>query len=407
MKRIIMVIYLTLLSSAILYSDPWSKHDSEIHITSPRDTMNCGPRVNINQTGQDTMSGLTFKLPGIGGTNLHTGSSGLDLRPKVPGRGELRLIPNSNSDIARGELTILNTDYYKDVVNNQWCAFYGAGTSFKIISNSSGNLPKLPIQMGNDNGYFQMEIDGSATMHGNMTALSNMYVEGSLTSGQTYLTIAKNPKLIGTSPTLVILDTNIYASAGIARLLLTAGHTILGADDKGFEFYNNPYSTYSRLEIAYWNGSSLITQAIFSGNDNGLTLGSVPGVGTNGFYCGSISGNGTLFMRATNAVANIIDMRRSGSETAIFQMDTAGRPAFSNKVRGQKTFAHAANVDTLVVVGIAPTDYVNVTPVITSSSDTTGFKTLFVKSVTTDTVFIIQTTSAAYVAVKYNWWIVK
>ena len=73
------------------------------------------------------------------------------------------------------------------------------------------------------------------------------------------------------------------------------------------------------------------------------------------------------------------------------------------RVRGVKTFAHAAAVDTLVVSGFTTSTYLQLTPVWNSAGDTTGFKSIWVKSIKQDTAFVLQTTSGAYVAIHYDW----
>ncbi len=71
----------------------------------------------------------------------------------------------------------------------------------------------------------------------------------------------------------------------------------------------------------------------------------------------------------------------------------------SATMRGTKTFAYAAKEDTLVVSGFASGDHLLLTPLINSAGDTTGFKALWVRRMTTDTAFVMQTTSAAYAAI--------
>jgi hypothetical protein len=103
-----------------------------------------------------------------------------------------------------------------------------------------------------------------------------------------------------------------------------------------------------------------------------------------------------------NGIIGLIALKANAANPSI-----TGTFTGDASTRGQKSFGHAVAHDTLVSSAIGAGTYVFLQPVIASASDTIGFKGLWIQSVKLDTAFVIQTTSGAYVAVKYNWWIVQ
>jgi len=93
---------------------------------------------------------------------------------------------------------------------------------------------------------------------------------------------------------------------------------------------------------------------------------------------------------------------QSGTITANVPTDTLSIAylSASNIVFGQKQFAHATAVDTLVNSAFLSGDYIFFCRV---GSDTTGVKGFSLKSIKTDTAFVLQLTSGTYTTTTYNW----
>jgi hypothetical protein len=113
-------------------------------------------------------------------------------------------------------------------------------------------------------------------------------------------------------------------------------------------------------------------------------------------------------IKANNDVGFCLGLYRYGSTTPVAQIDTNGFLKASTVTRGTKTFTYAVKVDTNTsAVGVRTGDIVIVTPVVNTASDTTSIKALWVQKITSDTIFVIQTTSGAVVKPSYNWFVVK
>jgi hypothetical protein len=113
-------------------------------------------------------------------------------------------------------------------------------------------------------------------------------------------------------------------------------------------------------------------------------------------------------IKANNDVGFCLGLYRYGSTTPVAQFDTNGFMKGSAVVRGTKTFTYAVKVDTNVsAVGVRTGDIVVVTPVVNTASDTTSIRNLWIQKITSDTIFVIQTTSGAVTKPSYNWLVIK
>jgi len=160
--------------------------------------------------------------------------------------------------------------------------------------------------------------------------------------------------------------------------------------------------------VAGTGSGNFIADTITSGRINATNKSNIDSLVVDGrLGVGMSATSGQAVIKASATVANALELYRGSSTTAVMKVDTSGTINGVALVRGTGTFTAGANEDTLVVSGFASGDILVVSPVINAAADTTGFKSLFVRSVTTDTAFVLQVTAGNLNATKYNYWRVK
>jgi hypothetical protein len=183
----------------------------------------------------------------------------------------------------------------------------------------------------------------------------------------------------------------------------------------------------------YISGSSIIADK--SNGTARVTVGTSAGTGAGNFWADSchlglttlagkatadslrINGRGMVNMNAVvsqfaikagNDVGFALGLYRYGSTTPVAQIDTNGFLKASTVTRGTKTFTYATKVDTNTsAVGVRAGDIVIVTPVVNTASDTTSIRNLWIQKISSDTIFVIQTTSGTVTKPSYNWFVLK
>ena len=244
---------------------------------------------------------------------------------------------------------------------------------------------------------------------------------------------AEQIKVIG------VVSSGVVTAGGVITGNATAANPIVGTSTSGYMNFSAT-SPSTNLSVGYelksyggkewwlvdntdgsfnvYDKDNLVYAVSFAKTTGAATFNSTVGaIGFNSSGASTLNSlsvtNGTALNTLTASGAVTLSSTLSAGATGVTTFTASGAVTLSSAlignalIRGQKAFGHAAKVDTLVVSGIKSGDYFVVSPVLTSASDTTGFKTLWVKSVTTDTVFVIQTTSAAYIATKYNYFLIR
>lgn len=183
------------------------------------------------------------------GVTLTSNVPGLDLRPITPGRGELRLIPNGTDDIARGELTILNSDVIAHPGIAEWLAIFGfkdgdgpGNDVFLFQSNQVGGTQR-PIWFDSMGGFpnVKFNTDGSAWFY-NLTArkmgvgtIASEY-DLDVVGYAKFSAGAVSPNFYGRdfgSDGAYTADTNIKTTAGFATKFKFGSETTAAIDSGG------------------------------------------------------------------------------------------------------------------------------------------------------------------------------